>query len=163
MHPLVRIEAMNEDDVDSVEALDETTGVQREQLYAELERPWSRRWVARHDVDGVVGCALAWHVADELHVLNLATRSDRRRQGIGSALMREMVTYARKSGIDHALLEVRRSNATAIALYRAAGFFVTGIRARYYADDEDAVEMMLVLDPATGEVVARPDEVRLDA
>jgi ribosomal-protein-alanine N-acetyltransferase len=163
MHPLVRIEAMNEDDFDSVEALDETTGVQREQLYAELGRPWSRRWVARHDVDGVVGCALAWHVADELHVLNLATRSDRRRQGIGSSLMREMVAYARQNGIDHALLEVRRSNAPAIALYRAAGFFVTGIRARYYADDEDAVEMMLTLDPATGEAVVRPDEVGLDA
>ena len=30
---------------------------------------------------------VAWHVADELHVLNVATRDDRRRRGIGRALM----------------------------------------------------------------------------
>jgi ribosomal-protein-alanine N-acetyltransferase len=162
MQALVRIDAMSEDDFAAVEALDETTGVQKDQLRAELARPWSRRWVARHDVDGVVGCALAWHVVDELHVLNLATRADRRRQGIGGALMREMVEYARRSGVDHALLEVRRSNAAAIALYRAVGFFVTGLRARYYADDEDAIEMTLTLDPASGEVVRRQDEVAVN-
>jgi len=163
MQAVVRVEPMGEDDFASVEALDETTGVQRDQLYAELARPWSRRWVARHEVDGVVGCALAWHVADELHVLNLATRSDRRRQGIGRALMQGMLRYARDNRVDHVLLEVRRSNAPAVALYRAIGFFVTGVRLRYYSDDEDAVEMMLSLDPTTGHVVRRPDEVRLDA
>jgi [ribosomal protein S18]-alanine N-acetyltransferase len=163
MQAVVRVEPMGEDDFASVEALDETTGVQRDQLYAELARPWSRRWVARHEVDGVVGCALAWHVADELHVLNLATRSDRRRQGIGRALMQGMLRYARDNRVDHVLLEVRRSNAPAVALYRATGFFVTGVRLRYYSDDEDAVEMRLSLDPATGNVVLRPDEVRLDA
>jgi ribosomal-protein-alanine N-acetyltransferase len=163
MQAVVRVEPMSADDFASVEALDETTGVQRDQLYAELARPWSRRWVARHEFDGVVGCALAWHVADELHVLNLATRSDRRRLGIGRALMQEMLRYARENRVDHVLLEVRRSNAPAVALYRAIGFFVTGVRQRYYSDDEDAVEMMLSLDPTTGNVVRRPDEVRLDA
>ena len=47
----------------------------------------------------------------------------------------------------HVLLEVRRSNAAAIALYRALGFFAMGVRARYYPDDEDAVEMVLALRP----------------
>ena len=46
----------------------------------------------------------------------------------------------------HVLLEVRRSNAPAIALYRALGFFAMGVRARYYPDDEDAVEMVLAFD-----------------
>jgi ribosomal-protein-alanine N-acetyltransferase len=37
-----------------------------------------------------------------------------------------------------------------------------GVRARYYADDEDAVEMVLMLDPETGAVLAHDDEVRLE-
>jgi ribosomal protein S18 acetylase RimI-like enzyme len=61
----------------------------------------------------------------------------------------------------HLLLEVRRSNGPAIALYRALGFFAMGVRARYYPDDEDAVEMVLAFDAVTGEVVPRSDEVRL--
>jgi hypothetical protein len=38
------------------------------------------------------------------------------------------------------------------------GFHATRVRARYYADDEDAVEMALQLNPKTGEVVLRDDE-----
>ena len=44
----------------------------------------------------------------------------------------------------------------------ALGFFAMGVRARYYPDDEDAVEMVLMLDPDTGDIVAHDDEVRLD-
>ena len=48
--------------------------------------------------------------------------------------------------------------ATAIGLYRSLGFFAFGVRARYYRDHEDALEMMLVFGP-TGEIERRPDEV----
>ena len=61
---------------------------------------------------------VSWHVADELHVLNVATREDRRRRGLGRALMDHVVAYAREHALKHVLLEVRRSNAPAIALYR---------------------------------------------
>jgi ribosomal-protein-alanine N-acetyltransferase len=50
-----------------------------------------------------------------------------------------------------------------MALYRTIGFFATGVRTCYYADDEDAVEMVLTLDPETGEVLPHTDEVRLDS
>ena len=59
------------------------------------------------------------------------------------------------------LLEVRRSNTPAIKLYRACGFFAMGLRPRYYPDQEDAVEMALLLDPASGEVERKSDEVRI--
>jgi ribosomal-protein-alanine N-acetyltransferase len=74
-----------------------------------------------------------------------------------------VVAYARDQRVKHVLLEVRRSNGPAIALYRGVGFFAMGVRARYYPDDEDAVEMVLMLDPETGAIVAHDDEVRLDA
>jgi ribosomal-protein-alanine N-acetyltransferase len=45
-----------------------------------------------------------------------------------------------------ATLEVRRSNVPAIALYEHAGFKITHVRARYYADnDEDAIVMLKAL------------------
>jgi ribosomal-protein-alanine N-acetyltransferase len=134
-----------------------------EQLRAELERPWARCWVAREarDPAGVSAYVIAWHVADELHILNVATRADRRRRGLARALMAHAVAYAREHRVKHALLEVRRSNAPAIALYRALGFFAMGVRARYYPDDEDAIEMVLAFNPETGEIEPRSDEVRL--
>jgi len=64
--------------------------------------------------------------------------------------------------VKQVLLEVRRSNDAAIALYRTMDFFATRVRARYYPDDEDAVEMLLLLDPRTGEVLPHDDEVGLD-
>ena len=175
MSARVRIESMTAGDVAAVAALDGPTRMDEAQLRAELERPWSRVWVAREcrtlersessdsNVDAApIGFVLTWHVADELHVMNVATRLDRRRRGVARALMGEAIGYARGKAVKHVLLEVRRSNAPAIALYRALGFFAMGVRRRYYPDDEDAVEMVLLLDPVTGAVVAHEDEVRLE-
>jgi ribosomal-protein-alanine N-acetyltransferase len=159
----VRIDAMNAGDLAAVAGIDGATRMDEAQLKDELARTWSRLWVAREDGDGVVAFLVSWHVADELHVLNVATRENRRRRGIGRALMDVVIAYARREHVKHVLLEVRRPNAAAIALYRSVGFFAMGVRAKYYPDDEDAVEMVLLLDPATGAVVAHDDEVRLDS
>lgn len=158
----VSLEVMKESDVDAVAAMAGPTRMDVAQLREEIHRPWSRLWVARQD-DEVVAYLVAWHVADELHVLNLATREDRRRQGVGRALLEEVVTYARVQHVAHILLEVRRSNRPAIGLYRSVGFFAIGVRTRYYPDDEDAVEMVLALDPSTGAILPRADEVRVEA
>jgi ribosomal-protein-alanine N-acetyltransferase len=159
----VRIDTMKADDLGAVAAIEGATRMDEAQLKEELGRPWSRLWVAREDAEVVVAFLVSWHVADELHVLNVATREDRRQRGIGRALMDVVVAYARDQRVKHVLLEVRRSNGPAIALYRGVGFFAMGVRARYYPDDEDAVEMVLMLDPETGAIVAHDDEVRLDA
>ncbi len=158
-----QIDPMRLGDVPTVASINLTTPMDEGHLREELARPWARLWVAR-DEDGVpVAFLIAWHVADELHVLNVATRADQRRRGIARALLDRAVAYSRARAVKHVLLEVRRSNRAAIALYRAVGFFAMGVRARYYPDDEDAVEMVLMLDPETGSVVPHPDEVRLDS
>jgi ribosomal-protein-alanine N-acetyltransferase len=132
------------------------------QAREELARPWSRTWVARDEESRLVAFVLYWQVADELHVLNLATHPSQRRQGYARALMQHVIAIARASNIRHILLEVRRSNGPALALYRALGLTALGLRLRYYPDDEDAVEMILSFDPATGVPVPRRDDVRLD-
>jgi ribosomal-protein-alanine N-acetyltransferase len=156
----VLVDVMHAGDVHDVASIEGPTKMGEDQLHAELARPWTRAWVVREDAR-VVGYLVTWHVADELHVMNVATREDRRRRGIARAMMSEAVAYARAHRIRHVLLEVRRSNASAISLYRALGFFAMGVRSRYYPDDEDAVEMVLMFDVATGQIVAHADEVRV--
>jgi ribosomal-protein-alanine N-acetyltransferase len=129
----------------------------------ELARAWARVWVARKSPSDrdPLGFLLAWAVADELHLINLAVHPDQRRLGAGSALVRTLVEHASAERVRLVLLEVRRSNRAAIRLYRAHGFTAMGIRRRYYADNsEDAIEMMLALDPKTGECLRGRDEIQ---
>ncbi|AKT41390.1 ribosomal protein S18-alanine N-acetyltransferase [Chondromyces crocatus] len=125
----------------------------------ELSRPWSRSWVARRGGDAVA-FVIAWHVADEIHVLNVATLPAARRQGLARLLMQEVFAYAREHQARLLLLEVRRSNAAALWLYRGLGFHTLSVRVGYYGDNgEDAIEMIAVLDQTTGELLPGKDEV----
>ncbi|MEO7094582.1 MAG: ribosomal protein S18-alanine N-acetyltransferase [Polyangiales bacterium] len=133
---------------------------------SELERSWAYLWVARRGAaPGTRSPTLAfvatWLVQDELHVLNVATRRDVRRQGLARKLLDHALRFACEKGVRLVLLEVRRSNAAAIGLYRELGFIAMGVRAKYYSDNEDAVEMVLRLDPETGKVIPGRDEVRV--
>jgi ribosomal-protein-alanine N-acetyltransferase len=164
----VAIVPMTEAELEEVAALEESsfssTSTREERmarLREELGRPWSHTWVAR-DCGRIVAFLLFWKVADEIHVLSVATARAERQAGHASALLRALIDEARTGGVRHVLLEVRRSNAPAIALYRKHDFAATGVRRAYYDDDEDAVEMALSLDPATGALVPRGDEVALD-
>ena len=131
---------------------------------AELERPWSRVWVARRG-DGSSeprAFLLAWLVVDELHILSVATLPAFRRQGMGRALLAGSLEFAREKQVRLVLLEVRRSNSAAIGLYRSFGFATVTLRPHYYADNaEDAVEMSLELDPMTGAIVPVEDAVSI--
>lgn len=133
---------MHEGDVAAVLALD--PDAREGQLRAELTRAWARLRVDRTEA-GVVGYVLFWHVTDEIHLLNVAVATAARRQGRGRALVEEVIAYARAQAAAKVLLEVRRSNEAALALYRRLGFEEINVRKRYYDDGEDAIEMMLAL------------------
>jgi ribosomal-protein-alanine N-acetyltransferase len=117
----------------------------------EVSRPWTRLWVA-FESERPASFLIGWHVADELHILNVATAPAARRRGLAAALLERVFAYAAKHRLRILLLEVRASNEAAIALYKKHGFTIFGVRKRYYADnDEDAIEMAVALDPATGQ------------
>jgi ribosomal-protein-alanine N-acetyltransferase len=82
------------------------------------------------------------------HLMNIAVDSLRRREGIARALLDQM--FERAGRDEPYTLEVRISNAPAIALYRSYGFRSAGTRARYYRDTgEDAVIMWRTADDAS--------------
>ena len=111
----------------------------------ELRRSYALLRVAR--LDGVVvGFLLAWHAADELHLTDLGVTASARRRGVARGLVTELCREGKRSDARLILLEVRETNAPALALYRALAFEELDRRARYYDDtDEDAVVMQLGL------------------
>ncbi len=71
---------------------------------------------------------------------SMAVRPDARRRGIGAALLQALLAWAAQNGARHFSLEVRASNAPAIALYKRFGLQLEGRRPRYYAHpQEDAL------------------------
>ena len=150
-------------DREAVESIARLSAVELD-VQAEVERRWARIWVGRlAPSELAAGFLLAWTVADELHIINVATHPGSRRRGVADALMTMLVETASSERRRLVLLEVRRSNQAAIQLYRAHGFSAIGVRRAYYTDNsEDAVEMMLAIDPDTGSILPAHDEIVLD-
>ena len=78
------------------------------------------------------GCAVA-------RVYSLAVDPASRGHGLAAGLLAAAAEQARRDGCDRLRLEVREGNATAVRLYRDAGFFLRGRREAYYDDGETAL------------------------
>jgi RimJ/RimL family protein N-acetyltransferase len=80
------------------------------------------------------------HVAD----LGLMVASAHRRRGIGKALMRQALEWARQSGVLKLELHVFPHNEGAIALYESLGFRREGLRRRHYRRGEEYLDAILM-------------------
>ena len=114
-----------------------------EMIRRELEHEFSTVLLAIRGREGpIAGFAVVWLVHDELHVLNVAVAPEARRSGVARRILDRVEGRAREQGARVSMLEVRRSNQPAIALYRSLGYREVGVRPRYYAEDgEDALVM----------------------
>jgi ribosomal-protein-alanine N-acetyltransferase len=139
------------DDLPAIAALDaECFGNPwtREVYDQELSRPFARLRLLEH-AGLVVGLSCAWIVADEAHLLRIATLARARRRGVGRMLLRAVLDEACAAGCLHVLLEVAACNAPAVGLYQAFGFRPIGRRKGYYAHPpDDAMVMHRSLEPA---------------
>ena len=63
---------------------------------------------------------------------NIGVLPEYRRQGLGERLLGSLTEYSENNGITLMTLEVRESNAPAIALYEKHGFVLVGTRKNYY-------------------------------
>ncbi len=166
MSAQVTIEEMTEADLEGALVIDlasfhpsdiggeraDPRAVREKSLREELARSWARLRVARDPSGAVVGYVLFWHVVDEIHLLNVAVAPESRRGGIGRTLVEAVIAYARAHAAAKILLEVRASNAAALALYERLGFTRFNVRERYYSDGEDGIEMVLELGTSSSAV-----------
>ena len=92
------------------------------------------------DTSRLVGYLVLARYDTVWHLMNIAVDPLRRREGIARAMLQEM--FERAGPDEQYTLEVRTSNAPAIALYERYGFRRAGRRPRYYRDTgEDAMIM----------------------
>ena len=92
------------------------------------------------------GYAGYYAVLDEGYITNVAVREVFRRRHIADRLMEELEHRAKEDGLAFLTLEVRESNAPAVALYSKHGFETRGLRKNYYERPrENALIMTLDL------------------
>ena len=141
------IRKMTLDDLDQVTAIDRVSfslpWPERSFRFDLTDNPASRCWVA--ELDGkVVGMIVSWLIVDEVHVATIATHPEYRRRGIAKRLLTHTLQHLKEEGAQSSFLEVRASNFAAQDMYRKFGYEESGVRPRYYKDnDEDAILMTL--------------------
>lgn len=97
--------------------------------------------VAEDEEGNVLGYAGLHVIVDEGYIDNVAVEPDARRHGVASALLDVFCRFG-AANLAFLSLEVRASNAPAIALYEKHGFVQAGLRKNYYEKPrEDAVIM----------------------
>lgn len=92
------------------------------------------------DGGDVLGYVVAWFVADEGEIANLAVARPAWGGGVGSALLDGALAEAASRGVGAVYLEVRASNERARRLYESRHFEEVGRRRGYYRRPiEDAI------------------------
>lgn len=88
-------------------------------------------WVREAEGE-IIGYYALMAAAGEAHLLNLTIAPIWRGHGLGRDLLEHCVARARDHRAASLFLEVRASNAAAIALYRSSGFIDLAVRRGYY-------------------------------
>ncbi len=119
-----------------------------------FSRPWSKKMLAEEldnqcaaflvavepETEKAVGYAGLLVVADEGYITNVAVDPSCRRQGVAAQLLQVFDNFAKGNHLAFLTLEVRPSNAAAMALYEGFGFREVGRRRNYYdLPKEDAL------------------------
>ena len=157
----VRITSMTPADIPAMMKIETSSHLEpwsHDAFLDELDRPHSRVLVAKLEEGAlrghgsgplrVPGCLAGylcyWLVADEIQILNVSVHVDCRCLGIARHLLTHAFAQEVEKGALLAVLEVRKSNAPARALYESLGFRKVGERPDYYGIvREPAITMVL--------------------
>ena len=131
--------------VEEIERRSYPTPWSRSMFAGELAKP-SSICLGAFDVDGedgkLCGYLIVSRYVDAWHVMNIAVDPAHRGRGIATMLLERLFELTADDSRRGYTLEVRISNATAVALYERLGFTARGLRRGYYTDNrEDALIM----------------------
>jgi [ribosomal protein S18]-alanine N-acetyltransferase len=139
-------------EIEEIERGSYPTPWSRSMFAGELAKP-SSICLGAFDEERLIGYLIVSRYVDAWHVMNVAVAEDYRRRGVASDLLGALFQLTREDDRRGYTLEVRVSNAGAIALYERAGFERRGVRRGYYTDNrEDALIMWR--DPAVRSVAS---------
>ena len=119
-------------------------------LEQELYNDMSSLVVAQGEDGTVLGYGAVQAVLDEGCLNRIAVFPQYRRQGVAQAILEAFLRFGR-AHLAFLTLEVRRSNAPAIALYEKLGFVRVGVRPGYYRTPEGKEDAVLLTAEFTHE------------
>ncbi len=142
----IKIEPMQKSQIDDVLKIEEQAYGEhhwsKDSFYGELSNNLAHYYCAFDTQGNLIGYAGSWRVIDEAHITTIAIKPELRRKKIGEALLCTIINDCYKNEVKYITLEVRASNAPAIALYEKYGFKSLGTRKGYYQNNnEDALIM----------------------
>lgn len=82
---------------------------------------------------------------DDIEIMNIVVRKDKRGQNIGKLLLEHLIKISKKLNVKIMTLEVNEKNTPAIKLYEKFNFKIVGLRKKYYNNQDDALIMNLEL------------------
>ena len=135
----MKILPMNESHVAQVAELEKlcfSDPWSKNSVASELNNPLSL-WLIAEEDGAVCGYVGSQTVLGETDMMNIAVHPDCRRKGVAAALITELICRLKGQGSHILRLEVRESNAPAIALYKAMGFTQLGLRKNYYRNPKE--------------------------
>jgi ribosomal-protein-alanine N-acetyltransferase len=141
---VIRVRAASTADVDAIVALEAiafpldpwSAGLVGDGVAGRTPTAW---FLVAEEGEELAGYAVVSSVDDVAELQRIAVPSDRRRRGVGSALLARVRDGATERGAARLLLEVRDDNGEARAFYARHGFAEIARRRRYYRDGTDAV------------------------
>ncbi len=146
----ISIREMRESDLDRIMEIENKTFTppwSREAFLLELNKNLLAKYIVGM-VDGdIAGYGGIWLIIDEGHITNIAVEEKYRGLGVGKKIVEGLINLCVDRGLRAMTLEVRKSNEIAKSLYKKYGFVESGIRPKYYADNnEDAIIMWKTIE-----------------
>lgn len=98
--------------------------------------------------EALEGFAIMTYRDEDAHLILFAVRADKRRQGVGSALLLWLEDVARAAGLRRIRVEARRDNVPGRSFYSEHGYHERAITRSRYAAGVDGVRLEKWLRPA---------------
>ena len=143
----IKIFEMSHDDVELIAKnfnteFDEFWSI--DNLKNDFNNPNSSYFIAKLD-DEIVGFVGTLKIVDELNIMNIATKINKRSLGIASKLLLHVIDYSKSICCKSITLEVNENNLPAIHLYEKFNFKRIGLRKKYYNNTNNAILMTLLV------------------
>ncbi|UCD13435.1 MAG: ribosomal protein S18-alanine N-acetyltransferase [Thermoplasmatales archaeon] len=118
-------------------------------IFNKFYESFSEGFLVAEKAKKIVGFIIGIKTSNEtVRIPMLAVHKNYRRQGVGSALITQMLKKLRLQNIQHIDLEVKTSNTAAIQFYKKHGFVITENIPSFYQTGEDAYIMKRELQPS---------------
>jgi ribosomal-protein-alanine N-acetyltransferase len=116
----------------------------------EWEKPYSRTWLLTDDdTDSeILGYVVFWQMDETVEILNIAVDFPYRGLGFAKRILQHVIREGLRENAKRLILDVRKSNLPAVALYQKSGMAITQVRKGFYSNGEDAYHFALELEGA---------------